>query len=59
MKIVWHKNFKKHYKKRIIPHKNIDTKFIERVSLFIENPQNPILKDHQLTGKKKNIGLFG
>ena len=58
MRIVWHNNFEKHYKKRILPYKNINLKFQERVRLFGIDPQNPILQNHQLTGKWKEYRAF-
>ncbi len=58
MKIQWHKNFLKHYKKRIAPYPNIRSKFDQKVRLFTEDPQNPILKDHQLTQKLKDYRAF-
>jgi len=58
MKIVWHKNFEKHYKKRVLPYKNINLKYQERIRLFIKNQQDPVLKDHQLTGKMRLYRSF-
>jgi addiction module RelE/StbE family toxin len=58
MRIQWHKNFVKHYKKRVFPYSNIKSKFDERIRLFAKDPQNPILKDHQLTQKWKNYRAF-
>jgi addiction module RelE/StbE family toxin len=58
MIIKWHKNFQKSYQKRILPHKNIDSKFKERVIIFINNPQSSILKDHKLKGNKHKYRAF-
>lgn len=58
MKIIWYKDFEKHYKKRILPHTKINLKFKERARMFVENSQNPILKDHQLTGDMKEYRSF-
>ncbi len=41
MIITRHQNFKKNYKKRILPHKNLDKKFEVRLKLFLIDPQNP------------------
>lgn len=58
MKLIYHKNFKKHYKARIEPHYLLEKKFISRLKLFIKNPKNPLLKDHKLTGKKSEYRSF-
>ena len=48
MKIVFHKNFERNFKK-------LSPKLREKASLAIEkfsrNPLNPVLKNHALTGK--------
>ncbi len=51
MKIYPTKNFKKNYKKRIKSNKRLVKRFDERYDLFEENPENPILLDHSLSGK--------
>lgn len=58
MTVERHKQFLKNYRKRIIPHPTIDHKFKERLKLYLLDPSNPILKDHQLTGKKKSFRSF-
>ena len=58
MIIVRHNTFKKNYKKRIFPNKNLDKKFEERLNLFIGNPRNPELKDHKLAGSLKGLRAF-
>ncbi len=51
MKVIFHKNFKKQYKKlRPGEQKN----FIERIALFAENHQHSILNNHALRGEYKN-----
>jgi addiction module RelE/StbE family toxin len=50
MKIDFHRQFKKHYQKRIRPHPTLVKKFEARVKLWIENSRNPVLKDHKLSG---------
>lgn len=47
MKIQFHKNFIKQYKKRRTIQKRID----ERLALFRDNPFDAILNNHGLTGK--------
>lgn len=48
MQIIFHKNFKKGYKK--LPTK-IRQKFKERLKLFVNDPYSPILNNHALHGK--------
>lgn len=58
MKIVYHKTFKKHFKKRIAPNKKLQQRFYQRLELLIDEPNNPLLRKHQLKGKKKNYWSF-
>ncbi|KKU69816.1 MAG: Plasmid stabilization system [Candidatus Amesbacteria bacterium GW2011_GWA1_47_20] len=58
MKINLHPVYHKHYKKRIIPHSNLDKKAAERIKIFILDPHHPILKDHQLSGAKRHLRAF-
>lgn len=58
MKVERHPKFEKNFKKRIANNPAKAKRFAERLKLFMENPSNPILKDHQLTGKKKSFRSF-
>lgn len=58
MEIRYHRNFLKSYRKRIKPNSRLDIQFKERISLFKENPKNPLLKDHRLTGGKRQYHSF-
>ncbi len=58
MRLKYTKNFHKSYSKRIGRNKNLDKRFYERLQLFIQNPQNLILKDHKLTGARKQFRAF-
>lgn len=58
MIIQKNKNFKKAFRTRIKNNPKLVKKVKERVELFAHNPQNPILKDHQLTGGKKEFRAF-
>ena len=51
MKIHFTKEFRKAYQKRIQSNVNLDKRFEARYDLFEEDPTNPVLKDHALTGK--------
>lgn len=58
MRILYHKNFLKSYTKRIGPNKKLDMQFEARLELFLKDPKNPILKDHKLTGEKRDRRAF-
>ena len=58
MKIFYHKTFRKHFKKRIAPNKKLQTRFYQRLNLLVQNPNHPLLKRHQLRGKKRVYWSF-
>ena len=58
MKILTHKTFDKHFRKRILSNPKLVTRFEERVAIFTEDPQNPLLKDHPLTGSQTGHRAF-
>ena len=53
-----HPSFNKSFKKRIANNPKLAKKTKERIKLFLEDSGNPILKDHQLTGDKKDHRAF-
>ena len=53
-----HKQFLRNYKKRILPYPKLDKKFEERLNLFLHDSQNPILKNHKLSGSLKGLRAF-
>lgn len=58
MNVNFHPKFYKSYKSRIVRNKKLLLKTEERIRLFKLNPKNLILKDHQLTGNKKENRAF-
>ena len=48
MKVVFHTDFRKRYRKLKLSEQK---KVQQRLRLFIEDPKNPILNDHELIGK--------
>jgi len=59
MEIFRHKSFKKQYKK--LPEK-IKIKFKERIHIFLNNPYDPALNNHALSGdlkKYRSINITG
>lgn len=58
MKIKLHRKFKKFYKIRITPNKQLALQTKARISLFKANFRNPLLENHKLSGAKKGLNSF-
>ena len=58
MKVKYHKQFEKHYKKRIVFKKNLKNKFRQRLELRLKNPKVKILCNHRLVGKLSQYRSF-
>jgi len=58
MKIVYHVTFEKHFKTRISPYPKLVSKFKDRLNTRINNPTDPVLKDHRLAGKRSEYRSF-
>lgn len=58
MTIELHPHFKKSFKKHIQNNPKSAEQTSERLKLFINNPGNPILKDHRLKGEKSDLRAF-
>lgn len=58
MKIKYHKDFLKNYKKRIKPYPKLSSQFTKQLHKFIHNPKDPSLRDHKLIGKKISFRAF-
>lgn len=58
MKIESTHGFTKTFKKRFSHRPNVQKRFDERVRKFGENPQNPVLEDHALSGRLKGYRAF-
>ena len=58
MKIERHPSFKKAYRKRIAHNEKLVAQTLERIVLFQQNPNHPLLKDHALTGAQKHHRAF-
>lgn len=58
MKIDFHPNFRRAYKKRILRNQKLVEKVKERIKLFQANPKNPVIKDHRLMGSKFKYRSF-
>lgn len=58
MKIKYHKDFLKNYKKRIKPYHKLASQFEHQLNKFVKNSKDSSLRDHKLIGKKKNFRAF-
>lgn len=58
MEIKYHKRFLKNYRKRIASNTKLIAQVEERLEKFKENPADPILKDHKLTGEMSEYRAF-
>ncbi len=58
MKIQYHREFIKSYKKRVTPHPKLEKQFKIQLGKLLKNPKEPSLRDHKLLGKKKNFRAF-
>ncbi len=58
MRVKYHRNFIRNYKKRFSSDKKVQSKYAERVKLFIKNTENPVLGDHKLKDKMLNLRSF-
>ena len=56
--IIWDKDFKKTYKKRIKYDNGLKSKFWDVMNLFSENTFNRNLRTHKLTGKLADYWVF-
>lgn len=58
MKIEHQKGFIKNYNKRFGGNAKFKSSFGERVRLFVDNPNHPLLRDHPLKGNKISLRAF-
>ena len=58
MMIKYHKDFSKNYKKRIAPYPRLVKQFKSQLTIFLKNSNDGKVRDHKLTGKKKNFRAF-
>lgn len=58
MKVSFSSNFKKAYKKRIRFDSDKQFKFLECLSLFMDDPYHPKLRTHKLIGELSELWSF-
>ncbi len=57
-KVIWDEGFKKSYKKKLKNNERLKDKFWEAMESFSENPSDPQLRTHKLTGKLDGLWAF-
>lgn len=58
MKILYHKEFQKNYKKRIAPNPKLNKRFAKQLEKLIKNPRDITLRNHRLIGKRNDFYAF-
>jgi addiction module RelE/StbE family toxin len=58
MNIKYTAQYRKHYKKRILPNQKLHKRFILRLNIFLQNSKTSLLRDHPLKGDKKGLRAF-
>ena len=56
--INFDKVFIKHYQKRVLKNKKLHQLYKKSLSLFLDNPNNPKLRNHKLKGKLRSFRAF-
>ncbi len=58
IEIAFSSSFKRAFKKNVAGDASLETEFWERVELFKNNPFEPKLRTHKLSGKLKDLWSF-
>ena len=58
IRIAFSSSFKRAFKKTVAGNANLETRFWERVEAFKNNPFDPKLRTHKLSGKLKDLWSF-
>lgn len=58
MRIKYHREFLKNYRKKISPYPKLEKQFKEKLGRFVKDPKDPSLRDHKLIGKRKDFRAF-
>ena len=56
--LIWDTKFKNSYKKRIANNTFLKEKFWKAIDVFCQDPFDPKLRTHKLTGKLKDLWAF-
>ncbi len=58
MEVSFSSGFKRAFKKRIKGNEDLETRFWQKLELFVVDPFDPSLKTHKLSGKLKDLWSF-
>ena len=58
IKVSFSSSFKRAFKKRIKGKRELESKFWNKLELFTNNPFEPSLRTHKLSGKLKDLWSF-
>lgn len=58
VEVAFSSSFNRAFKKRISGNRQLEEKFWERVGVFTNNPHDPSLRTHKLSGKLKGLWSF-
>ncbi len=58
IEIAFSSSFKRAFKKSVVGNAGLETRFWERTELFKNNPFDPKLRTHKLSGKLKDLWSF-
>jgi len=58
MKIQYHREFLKSYRKRIAPYPKLEKQFQVQLEKLLKDSKDSSLRDHKLIGRKKNFRSF-
>ena len=58
IEIAFSSSFKRAFKKSVAGNVSLETRFWERMELFRNNPFDPKLRTHKLSGKLKDLWSF-
>ena len=58
IEIAFSSSFKRAFKKRVAGNPSIEARFWEKIEIFKNNPFDPQLRTHKLSGKLKDLWSF-
>lgn len=58
IKVHWDEGFKKAYRKKVKNNEGLKKRFWKVLESFVENPFNPRMRTHKLTGKLEGLWAF-
>jgi len=58
IKVIWDQSFKKTYQKQVKNDSELKKRFWKAMELFSQNPYNPRLRAHKLTGSLEGFWAF-